>query len=233
MPCGLFGKLPAKRDFIAVNTPREFLAPWEEWLQGGMTGARLNLEAQWLPAFLKAPLWRFWLGPDICGIPVTGAFMASADGVGRHFPLTVFSYGDAGERFLGPLDAGMQGWCHEMEEFLLDALEQDLDFDVYRGRLALLPLAPREPTPAADADFAALLGSHVLPVDEDDTVASAFERLLREEARRRHGATSYWWTVGGVGYPPVAMAAQGWPDRNLLGSMLSRNFSAASTAVSA
>ena len=224
MPCGMFGKLPAKRDFIAVNAPREFLPPFEEWLQGGMTAARLNLEAQWLPAFLKAPLWRFWLGPDICGIPVTGAFMASADGVGRHFPLTVFCCGDAGERFLGPLDAGMQIWCHEMEEFLLDALEPELDFDAYLGRLALLPLPPREPTPEADGGFVSLLGSHAIPVDDGATVDDAFARLLREETRRRHGATSYWWTIGGEGFPPVAMAAKGWPDRNLLAPMLSRRF---------
>jgi len=228
MPCGLFGKLPAKRDFIAVNTPREFLAPWEEWLQGGMTAGRLNLEARWLPAFLKAPLWRFWLGPDICGIPVAGVFMPSADGVGRHFPLTAFFCGDGGERFLGPLNPAMQVWGLQMEEFLLDALEPDLAFDDYLGRLALLPLPPREPTPERDAGFKALGPACALPVGEDETIESAFERLMREDARRRHGGTSYWWTIGGENYAPVAMAAQGLPDRNLLGSMFARDFRATS-----
>jgi type VI secretion system protein ImpM len=227
MPCGLFGKLPAKRDFIAVQAPREFLAPWEEWLQGGMTAARLALEAQWLPTFLRAPLWRFWLGPDICGIPVTGAFMASVDGVGRHFPLTGFCCGEAGDRFLGPLDGGIQTWCHKMEEFLLDALEPDLDFDEYLGRLAVLSLPPREPVPEADPGFAALLGSQASLVSEDETVETAFERLLREEARLRHGSASYWWTIGGEGYAPAAVSAHGWPDRNILAAMLSRNFTRA------
>ncbi len=29
MACGVFGKLPSKRDFIAVNAPRRFLTAWE------------------------------------------------------------------------------------------------------------------------------------------------------------------------------------------------------------
>ncbi len=224
MPCGLFGKLPAKRDFISVNTPREFLAPWEEWLQGGMTAARLARDKEWLPAYLKAPLWRFWLGPDICGIPVAGVFMASADGVGRHFPLSVFFCGDAGERFAGPLDGHMHAWCHEAEEFLLDALEPELEFDGYLARLNMLPLPPREPSPAPNPCFAALYGGHVIPAAGDETIDDAFQALLKEEARLRHAGTSYWWTVGGDGFPPVAVTAWGLPDRNLLGPMMTREF---------
>ena len=33
MRCGLFGKLGAKRDFIALATPRSFLEAWEPWVQ--------------------------------------------------------------------------------------------------------------------------------------------------------------------------------------------------------
>jgi type VI secretion system protein ImpM len=153
---------------------------------------------------------------------VAGVFMASADGVGRHFPLSVFCCGEGGDRFLGPLDETMQGWCDAMEEFLLGALEPELDFDDYLGRLALLPLPPREPTPDADPSFRAILGSDILPADAEETVDSAFQRLTRAQARRRHGASSYWWTIGGEDFAPMAMAADGWPDRNLLGPMMSR-----------
>jgi type VI secretion system protein ImpM len=227
MPCGLFGKLPAKRDFIAVNAPREFLAPWEEWLQGGMTAGRLAFDKRWLPAYLKAPLWRFWLGPAVCGIPVAGVFMSSADGVGRHFPLSVFCCGEAGERFLGPLDGGVLAWCNEAEEFLLDALEPGLDFDSYLERLKLLALPPREPQPPADDAFREVFGGRIVPAEADGSIDSAFAGLLREEARLRHGSTSYWWTVGGEEFPPVAISATGLPDRNLLGPMLTREFSTA------
>jgi type VI secretion system protein ImpM len=227
MPCGLFGKLPAKRDFIAVNAAKEFLLPWEEWLQGGMTGARLSLERRWLPAYLRAPLWRFWLGPEICGIPVCGVFMSSADGVGRHFPLSVFSCGEAGERFLSPLDPQTDAWCHEVEETLLDALDPELDFESYLARINLQRLPPREPEPAPDGRFIQRLGTNVLLAHSEETVDLAFQALLKEQARLSHATASYWWTIGGEGYPPAALSANGFPDRNLLGMMVSREFSPA------
>ena len=43
MPAGLFGKLPAKRDFIAANAPRRFLEVWEPWLQAGVATSKQML----------------------------------------------------------------------------------------------------------------------------------------------------------------------------------------------
>ena len=94
MRCGLYGKLPSKRDFIAIGTPRELLSVWEPWMQGGLSASRHSLGDHWKQAFLTAPIWRFWLGADLCGTTVLGAFMSSLDGVGRYFPLTLFAYPD-------------------------------------------------------------------------------------------------------------------------------------------
>ena len=54
MSCGLFGKLPGKRDFIALGAPSAFLSVYEPWLQGGLTASRLELGAGWQDAFLNA-----------------------------------------------------------------------------------------------------------------------------------------------------------------------------------
>jgi type VI secretion system protein ImpM len=89
MQCGLYGKLPGKRDFVAIAAPREFLTVWEPWLQGAVAASRSRLGEAWQEAFLTAPIWRFWLGADICGNSVIGAFISSLDGVGRYFPLTL------------------------------------------------------------------------------------------------------------------------------------------------
>src|SRR6266436_1707389 len=94
MQCSLYGKVPAKRDFIAIGAPREFLNAWEPWLQGAISASRTKLGDKWQSAFLTAPIWRFWLGADICGRSVIGAFMSSLDGVGRYFPLTLFACAD-------------------------------------------------------------------------------------------------------------------------------------------
>ena len=94
MRCSLFGKLPAKRDFIALFAPRAFLNAWEPWMQASMSASRQSLGDAWQQAFLTAPIWRFWLGAEICGAPVVGAIMSSLDGVGRYHPLTIFAVAD-------------------------------------------------------------------------------------------------------------------------------------------
>ncbi len=65
MPCGLFGKLPAKRDFIAIAVPRAVLNAWEPWIQEGLSASRLALGDTWIEAYLRAPIWRFWLGAGL------------------------------------------------------------------------------------------------------------------------------------------------------------------------
>src|SRR6202166_4123372 len=90
----LFGKLGAKRDFIALATPRRFLETWEPWVQACMSASRHRLGDRWQNAFLTAPVWRFWLGADIAGTTVMGAIMPSVDGVGRYYPLTLLAVAD-------------------------------------------------------------------------------------------------------------------------------------------
>jgi type VI secretion system ImpM family protein len=55
MRCGLFGKLPAKRDFIAVSAPRSLLDVWEPWMQSGLSASRELLKGNWQQAYLSAP----------------------------------------------------------------------------------------------------------------------------------------------------------------------------------
>src|SRR5215211_2120462 len=124
MSCGLYGKLPAKRDFVAVSAPRGFLGVFEPWLQGGLSASRLDLGEAWQRVFLRAPIWRFWLGADVCsGMSVAGAFMPSVDGVGRYFPLTVFAIREHPDAILHPELDPQEHWFGELEEFLLSALE--------------------------------------------------------------------------------------------------------------
>ena len=72
MSCGLFGKLPAKRDFVATAAPRRFLDPFERWLQGAVAGSRQAMGEAWRPAFLRMPIWRFFVGSAHVGTTATG-----------------------------------------------------------------------------------------------------------------------------------------------------------------
>ncbi|MGH7155184.1 MAG: type VI secretion system-associated protein TagF, partial [Acetobacteraceae bacterium] len=37
---GLFGKLPARGDFIRIGLPRDFTDPWDEWLRLVLSASR-------------------------------------------------------------------------------------------------------------------------------------------------------------------------------------------------
>src|SRR3569833_433348 len=90
MRCGLYGKLPAKRDYISVHAPTDFLAAWESWLEAAIAASRSKLGNGWKDVYLRAPIWRFWLGAAHAGQAVAGAFMPSMDGVGCFFLFFVF-----------------------------------------------------------------------------------------------------------------------------------------------
>ena len=129
MRCGLFGKLGAKRDFIALATPRGFLEAWEPWVQASLSASRHQLGDRWQQAFLTAPVWRFWLGAEICGTTVAGAIMPSLDGMGRYYPLTLHAIADAGARLPPPDIDTQDDWFAMAESFLLSTLERDCHFE--------------------------------------------------------------------------------------------------------
>jgi type VI secretion system protein ImpM len=133
MRCSLFGKLAAKRDFIALSAPREFLNAWEPWMQSCVAASRDSLGEGWQQAYLTAPIWRFWLGADICGATVVGALMSSLDGVGRYYPLTLFAFAEPGAAFAPPDIDAYDPWFTTAEDFLLSTLDKDRTFDATLG----------------------------------------------------------------------------------------------------
>ncbi len=220
MHCGLFGKLVAKRDFIAVNMPKELMLPWEAWMQGGLSASKNELAGAWLKSYLEAPLWRFWLGPGVCGLAVKGVFMSSMDGVGRHFPLSVFSCAAAGQAFPAPSEAEDQAWFDAAEDFLLSTIDAGDDYDAVLAGLAGLADADSVPAEAEPASIASRHRALIASAGEERDLAGAFAALDEEHRRRDRIARSYWWTIGGADHPAVAIAANGLPEPHIMSLML-------------
>jgi type VI secretion system protein ImpM len=89
---GFFGKIPSHGDFISRRLPRQFIEPWDQWLQGGISASREQLGQEWLNIFLVSPIWQFGLMPGLCGDEAwAGVMMPSVDKVGRYYPLTLAS----------------------------------------------------------------------------------------------------------------------------------------------
>jgi len=218
---GLFGKLQAKRDFVSQGAPRGFLSVFEPWIQGGVASSRAQLGAEWQAAYLTAPIWRFWLGPQLCaGATAIGAFMPSMDGVGRYFPLSVAIFAEEGETLLPPEADPQDKWFAAIEDFLLSTLEQGVVFESVLEALEALP------APALGLAEAHLLTPAVAAARVGEGGFGEACRLAREElARARVVADqSFWWTEGGDGFERFALAATGMPDPALFSAMISGRF---------
>jgi type VI secretion system protein ImpM len=216
MPCSLYGKLPTKRDFIAAGVPREFLAVWEPWLQGSVSASRMALGDQWQSAFLTAPIWRFWLGSEMCGTDVIGAFMPSLDGVGRYFPLTLLACADPGCGIPPPECDAQEEWFKSAETLLISTLDHDRTFDDVMADLAKLP-APAQVVLSKDTD--GFVGDPSASAGEP-AFSAIFEAIRKNDHDAVYQASTFWWTLGGEGFAPMALQRWRMPDPYLFSTLL-------------
>lgn len=217
MQCSLFGKLPARRDFIAIGAPREFLNAWEPWLQGAISSSRQELGKDWQAAFLAAPIWRFWLGADICGRSVIGAFMSSLDGVGRYFPLTLFACSDDDAAIPPPELDSQDDWFDAAEGFLLSTLDQDANFEEITARIDKWS-PPHQESRAENLAQTDVVGT------EGRDFSEVFRSMRSQAHHKIFAGSTFWWTIGGDGFPPVALCGKHMPDPYMFSAMLTGVF---------
>lgn len=222
MAFGLFGKLQAKRDFVAVATPRPFLTVWEPWIQQSISASRLDLRDGWQRAFLTAPIWRFWLGADLCGTTIAGALMPSMDGVGRYFPLTVIHCADDGRALPPPELDACDAWYSRLEDFLFGTLEEGRAFEATLAALEALP-EPAPDDPGAGSDLTLLPAGAAIRVGEGG-FSGAFAAARRAAHPSAYAASTFWWTAGGEGYGRLALSALRMPDPYLMTGMITGRF---------
>jgi len=223
MRCGLFGKLTNKRDFIAINTPHGFLPVWESWLHAGVSVSREQLGDKWQTAFLAAPIWRFWLGSEICGTAILGAFMPSLDDTGRYFPLAVFAGADRGLAVPPPEFEANNNWFKAAEDFLLSALRPSMTFDKICAALDLLAMPAAYPPIAGPKTIEALSGGGVVSPVDDSSPSKIFASLRLADWAAAYASRSFWWTMGGIEFRPIALATRHMPSPALFSGMLTGN----------
>ena len=167
-------------------------------MQGCVSASRNSLGNSWLQAYLTAPIWRFWLGADICGATVVGALMSSLDGVGRYYPLTLFACADPERSSHRPTSMLTMDGLRRPKNFLLfnAGRQSHLRSDYKRPRSALRTHHPKRrvhrrrtcrssssgvmASPRA-MGFSGLLGCFAPPI-----IPGAY------------AAASFWWTTGGA-----------------------------------
>lgn len=88
----MYGKHQAFGDFLTLGLPPAAFAVLDQWLDNTLPVLRQRLGGRWHEVWAAAPPSRFWIGPDVLGVPLIGVFMTSSDKVGRQFPL-IFGLG--------------------------------------------------------------------------------------------------------------------------------------------
>jgi type VI secretion system protein ImpM len=201
MAVGIFGKLPARRDYVQQNVEPRLMQLVDPWLQSAVAESRSALGEAWLDHWLAAPIWRFWFGPGVAGRPVLGALMPSVDGVGRYFPLCALGGFDA----VPPPEADEQAdWFAAVEALLLAALAEGGTLEALLAGLAALPSPRAASAPIADAG-----------------VRATFAALREAELGGFYERATCWWVPapGGVG-PPRALLRRGLPAPAEFASMM-------------
>lgn len=230
MPAALYGKTQSKRDFVAPGAPRAFLDRWEPWMQAGLASSRLVLDRAWQERFLTAPIWRFWLGEAICGTTLAGAFMPSLDAIGRYYPLAVFSGAPAGLAIPPPELDLQESWFAALEDFLLATLDPAMGWEQIAAGLSALP-DPQAAPPAQPAPgMTALAGGFAAPLDPA-APGEVFADLRRADWGAHFAQRSFFWTSGGDGFRPAALASRGLPAPEFFVGLLTGEFGAAGAAV--
>jgi type VI secretion system protein ImpM len=226
MPCNLYGKLPTKRDFIALGASRDFLDAWEPWLQSGVSASQATLGEQWQKVFLRAPIWRFWLGADLCGVSTVGAFMPSLDKVGRYFPLTLFAGADRGSAIPPPEIDAQDAWFKTAEDFLISTLDHETTFEAAAQNLGQLAMPLQ--TEALNKSTAGLFteGAATVAIQKDEPFTELFGSLRQADHDKIYSGMSCWWTVGGEDFSPMAFCVKRMPDPFLFATMLTGEFTA-------
>ena len=202
---GFYGKLPSLGDFVTRELPRDFLDPWDEWLQQSIATSKSELGDSWLSTYLHSPIWRFVVVPEVCGTTGwAGILMPSVDKVGRYFPLTVAtSVGDNAEPFR--IIDSAASWFDAAEELALSVLDEErVDADTLASSIAALDNSAM----SGDSLKTPILQGGEWGLRLTGTTDGAMSPVVCHElVSFQVGVYSIWWTPGLEGEASMGLIA--------------------------
>lgn len=187
MALAVYGKHPAKGDFLEYGLPSALKPALEAWLDTVLAEAKASLAADWQTVWPTAPTLRFWLGEGIWGAPVAGVMASSQDRVGRRFPLVLLALAEDGLSLPPPVIDPDQAWYDAACAHLgAQLLRQDLSGPADLINDAQLPLAT-DALPGPSDFWAVRPGADVTGLLAD---------IALTDHRRANARRSYWWVAG-------------------------------------
>ena len=202
---GFFGKLPARGDFVGRRLDQAFRNAFDGWLQKSIATSKRQLGAAWLPAYLNTPIWRFVLGPGLCGAaPALGVMMPSVDRVGRYFPLVVAAQ-LPGCTSPGTMFHSARAWFDDAEQLILQTLDDDFDFETFDRDVVAIGV-PKYARAGEERG-----GSLRLDLNEHGDMSPTYAKILDQVLMGGGRDFSLWWTLGSERVRPSVLLSPGLP----------------------
>lgn len=216
---GFFGKLPARGDFVSRRLDEAFRSAFDTWLQRSVATSKRQLGPGWLPTYLRSPIWRFVLGPNLCGeAPALGVMIPSVDRVGRYFPFIIAAQ-LPGCLSPGTLFHGARAWFDRAEALILTSLDDVFDLDAFDRAVSALGV-PAYARTGGPAQPQALRLDLSAGGDLTATYAHILDRVLMGSDVR----FSLWWTVGSEKVRASVLLGQGMPAPTNFAALLDGNW---------
>ena len=184
---GLYGKHPAKGDFIEAGLPAVLLPLIESWLDGALGEVREILGSEWQSTWARAPVVRFWIGEGVWGGPLAGVMAASKDRVGRRFPLLMLVAG--ADAPAPPVCDPQQIWYDQATSHLLACFGRS----EFAAPAELLAGAPYPTDPAGVTGVTMPEFWAVQPGPEP---ARLWQDVTSTDHRHAAAGRTYWWVSG-------------------------------------
>jgi len=199
---GIYGKLPAHRDYVLLNLPESVEATLYDWLGPLLSEVQATMGyEQWLNAYLNASPCGYAIAfkqPE----PMTyiGVMISSVDAVGRYFPLLsgVLLRDEKSLAYFNPM--GMQDLLNSLVDEQVNALHQQQSIEtLYQSMVALLSNHSLTPW-------------HEKPLTHLPTSAQSNDVIPL------HGVVqSYWWALD---QPSLEVMCAGLPSADFYQSLL-------------
>jgi type VI secretion system protein ImpM len=211
-PPGVYGKLPARGDFIARRLAKNTIDAWDAWLQQAIPMSRDTLAERWRDIYLTSPIWRFALSAGSCG-PSTliGVVVPSVDKVGRYFPLMLGRELPPGLELTG-LIAQAASWYRAVESLALAALVPEFRLEEMEDPIALDIDATQAAPEARELLAAPGIQIPLGPGARGAALRHAYQPLARGQ--------SLWWTSGSEHCAPCLLICPSLPPSQSFASLL-------------
>ncbi|HTH97165.1 MAG TPA: type VI secretion system-associated protein TagF [Stellaceae bacterium] len=205
---GFYGKIPARGDFVSRRLDHSVVKPLDEWLQASIATSQRQLGDAWLPSYLDTPIWRFILGPGVCGeTAVAGVLMPSVDRVGRYFPLVLATPLPGCVAPIRLIESG-RTWFDRVEDLALTSLEDRFDFDAFDNAARLMGNPPYD-TGLGTSESSG--NGFRIGLDGEGKLSETYGRILDQVLVGFNNRFSLWWTTGSDRVTSSLLIAPGLP----------------------